>query len=415
MGMAARAFGMNPSSPITTMLHNITHGLDPKTMRDLGLIMESWAQAGATMARISGEIWQPELTGRMSNTVLKLNGMSALTNHQKIAVQMAFGSDLADLAGKSFGDLHPNLRNFMENRGVGAGEWDLLRAPGMIYTDARGVKYMSPAWFQANSKLPEAQADDLAIKLGALIEGQIALSIPEGRVSSQSTFLMGTKPGTLMGEVARSFGMYKGPAISQMINHFRRWGEMEGGWATKAGFVASLMAMQTVTGALTIQIKEKWKGRDFRPMDSTAFWIAAFLQGGGIGILGDFLSASTARSGGGIAEVVAGPEVGFVGDLGRMVLPNVAALVNGKETHFGRDTVKFLQKNNPTASLTVMGVPVSLAFDRIFWNQLQKFVDPDAERDFARAARKQAREFGNRYWWPQGDLLPGNPFSVGAK
>lgn len=393
MAMAAKAMKMNPTGPLRVMFDNMLNGIDPKTARDLGIIFDSWAQSGITMARVSGDIWQPEMTGRLSNFVLKMNGMTYLTDHQKVAVAMSFGSDLADLAGKSFDQLAPNLRNFMENRTIGAAEWDLLRAPGAIYTDARGVRHMNPNWFRANSGLPEAQANDLAIRLGGLIEDQIAYSIPEGRLRSQSAFLMGTKAGTVGGELVRSLGMYKGPAVTQMINYFRRWGEMDGGWATKAGFIGSLVAMQTVTGALTIQLKEISKGRDPRDMTRPSFWPAAFLQGGGIGILGDFLSASTARTGGGLAEVVAGPVVGLMGEVSRAV-----------QTPGG--AVDFARRNNPLASFTVGGIPVSLALDRIVWDPLQYLVDPEAAAHWRRRERSLQKNFGTQHWYRPGDLAP---------
>lgn len=345
------------------------------------------------MARVAGEIWQPEMTGRMSNSVMKLNGMSYMSDHEKVGVLMSFGSDLADMAGKSFDRLHPNMQNFMRNRGVEGREWDLLRSPAAIYTDRRGVKYMNPTWFRANSGLPGHEADDLAIKLGGLIEDQIAYSIPEGRLRSQSTFLMGTRPGTWSGELARSMGMYKGPAVTQVINYRRRWAEMNGGWATKAQIIVGLAAMQTLTGALTIQLKEVSKGRDPQDMTRPSFWARAFMQGGGIGILGDFLVASQARTGGGVAEVVAGPVVGLAGEIGRAVSGPGEAM-------------QFLQRNNPAASLTLGGIPVSLAIDRLFGDQLIQLVDPEAQERWRRAEGRMKRDYGTQSWWRRGDPLP---------
>ena len=42
-------------------------------------------------------------------------------------------------------------------------------------------------------------------------------------------------------------------------------------------------------------------------MTSPEFWGAALLQGGGLGIFGDFMVSSVSRGGRGIEETVAGP------------------------------------------------------------------------------------------------------------
>ena len=66
----------------------------------------------------------------------------------------------------------------------------------------------------------------------------------------------------------------------------------------------SLSAQLMLLGGLAVQLKEIAKGNDPRPMDSAEFWLAAVMQGGGLGIFGDFFSASTSRTGAGrVAEV----------------------------------------------------------------------------------------------------------------
>ncbi|WP_347137521.1 hypothetical protein [Paracoccus sp. SSK6] len=404
--MAAAAIDMNPNAPIKEFMKSAFTNMSARTARDLGVIMESHARASITTARTAGDIWQPEMTSRFSNFVLRANGMTAITNHEKGAVAIALGSDWADKAGLSFDQLPEGLRAFMRNRDFGSAEWDAIRAPEVTYTDYAGGKHLNPNWFRVKSKLPEAQADDIAIRFGALIEDHVEMSIPSFSLAGQSAVQFGTRPGTWGGEFVRSMGMYKGPMLSQMFNMLRRARDLKQAKYSIPLFIGGLVAMQTITGAFTIQLKEIWKGRDLRPMNTLSFWGAAMLQGGGLGILGDFLSSNTSRAGGGFTETVAGPAFGFIGDAGRAILPNAAALLNGEETHFGRDLVQFTRYNNPLASLTVGPAPVSLAFDRLFWDQFQYLVDPDAHKAWRRQERKRQREFGNSSWYPSGSLSP---------
>ncbi|MGR3521943.1 MAG: hypothetical protein ACU0FT_04235 [Paracoccus sp. (in: a-proteobacteria)] len=402
MRIAARAIGLNPNSPLKLLFGNIMKGMDPKVAKDLGFILDSWAQSSTTYARFAGDIWQPELTGRISNFVLKANGMNYLTDRERVAVAMAFGSDLAGLAGNSFDGLHPNLQNFMRNRGIEAAEWDRLRDPSVIYTDAQGGKHLNPNWFRENSSLPPNEAEDLAIRFGALIEDHIEMSIPSFSLRGRATLIGETQAGTLSGEVARSFGMYKGFALSQLFNQIRRIRELDGGPGTRAWYAAAAITQLTFAGALAVQLKEIGKGRDPRPMDQPKFWGAALLQGGGVGIFGDFFSATTSRAGGGLAETMAGPVVGLGGDVLRAVNSNVARIGKGKAPLIGRDITNLGRRYNPLATLW----PTRVALDRIVWDQMQRLLDPDAEEQWYQFEKRMKRDYGTQSWWERGDPLP---------
>ncbi len=415
MRIAAKAIGLNPNSPLKRMFGDLLSGIDRQVAKDLGFIMDSWAQSATTAARFAGDIWSPELTGRISTFVLKANGMTFLTDRARIAVAMGIGSDLAQMAGKSFGELPANLRNFMENRSIGAAEWDLLRDPAVIYIDPTGGKHLNPNWFREHSSLPEHEAQDLAIRFGAMIEDHIEMSIPSFSLRGRASVIGETKAGTVSGEFMRSFGMYKGYALSQLFNQIRRIQELDGDTGTKAWYAVSTMVQLTIMGALSVQLGEVGKGRDPRPMDDLKFWAAAALKGGGVGIFGDFFSASTSRAGGGFAETLAGPVAGLVGDVTRAIGSNIARMNEGKSPLIGRDIVDLLRRYNPAATFW----PTRVALDRMVWDQLQLLIDPEAEEQWHRFEKRQKKEYGNQSWWRRGDPLPGrapNPGNiVGAK
>ncbi len=402
MRLAAKAIGLNPNSPLKNMIGNITKGMDPKTAKDLGFILDSWAQSSATQARFMGDIWTPELTGRISSFVLKANGMTYLTDRARVSVAMAFGSDLADMAGKSFDQLPVNLQTFMRNRQITAQDWDLLRDARVIYTDPTGGKHINPNWFREHSTLPAHEAEDLAVRFGALIEDHLEMSIPTFSLRGRASVIGESKAGSLGGEMLRSFGMYKGYALSQMFNQIRRVQELDGGVGTKAAYIASAFVQLTALGALAVQLKEVAKGRDPRPMDELKFWQAAALQGGGVGIFGDFFSASTSRAGGGFAETLAGPVGGLVGDIARAAGSNVARVSEGKSPLIGRDVANLGRRYNPLATLW----PTRVALDRMIWDQLQQLIDPEAEELWHQAERKMKREYGTSSWWRRGDPVP---------
>lgn len=402
MRQAAGALGLNKGGSFAQVMTNITRGIDPQVAKDLGFIMDSWANAGAARARVFGDVWSPELSGRITNMVMKANGMEALTNHERLGVAMAFGSDLAGLSGKGFDQLHPGMQNFMRARDITARDWDLLRDPAVIYTDPQGGRHMNPAWFLEHSTLPRHEAEDLAIRFGALIEAHQDRAIPLASLRGRATTVGSTRPGTLWGEVARSFGMYKSYSFSLMFGQMELLRELPGGLAGRALFMAKFAAAMTMAGAVAVQLKETIKGRDPRPMDSADFWGAAFMQGGGLGIFGDFFSASTSRTGGGFGEVLGGPVAGVAGDVARAVGSNLARAKDGKSILLGRDLANLGRRYNPAATLWQTRV----AIDRMFWDQLQLIVDPEAARAMRQAEQRQVREYGNRSWWRRGEMFP---------
>jgi hypothetical protein len=406
MRIAAKAIALNPNAPIKNMIEISTKGIDPKMAKDLGYIFDTWFDTGAAQARFMGDIWSPELTNRVSNFVLRANGMSFLTDRERVAVSMAFGSDLADRAGKSFDELAPQLRTFMENRGISASDWDALRAPEAIYTDPRGGKHLNPNWFREHTSLDATQAEDIAIRWSALWHAHQEYAIPSASLRGRATFLGETKPGSLPGEFMRSSLMYKSYSLSVLFNQMRRVREMQGFW-TKATYASAWVAQMTLAGALAVQLKELSKGRDPRPMDDTPFWAAAFMQGGGVGIFGDFFASETSRAGGGFVETLSGPMMGVGGDVLRAVASNANRVADGKAPLIGRDVVNLARRYNPMATFQpILPVPTRVALDRMLWDQIQPFLDPEADKQFRQYEKRLERSYRTKSWWERGSFLP---------
>jgi hypothetical protein len=159
----------------------------------------------------------------------------------------------------------------------------------------------------------------------------------------------------------------------------------------------------TVLGAVAVQLKELAKGRDPRPMDGKAFWLAAIFQGGGLGIFGDFFSSETSRAGGGLAETIAGPVAGLAGDVIGAGASNIQRAAEGEDILLGRDVANLVRFNTPVASSLWY---TRLAFDRMVFDELQRFLDPEAEAVWRRQERQRQRDFGSRSWWERGERLP---------
>ena len=399
--MAAKAVGMNPRSLFMRRMALITSGATRETAAQMGYVADTLANAGSASARYLGDVWSPEITSRLADTVLRASGLSFWTDMNRLSFQMEFSGHLASQAHLAFGDIDAPLRRTLEGRGITAADWDALRDPAAMFTAPNGARFIAPMHWVEATALPRAQAEALAARLGAIIEEQMEFAVPSVSLEGRSMFLGNTAPGTFIGELARSGLMYKSYGLSVMLGQIRRVQAQPSGLA-RAAYVAQFVAGLTAFGALSVQLKQMASGRDPRPMDDATFWGAAFLQGGGVGIFGDFLTSETSRTGGGLAETIAGPVVGLAGDALRFGGANVASAVAGRDTHFGRDAVQFLRRNTPGTNLWQTRV----ALDRLVWDQLQALLDPKAAQAWAQQESARTRINHNRTWWERGAGAP---------
>jgi hypothetical protein len=236
--------------------------------------------------------------------------------------------------------------------------------------------------------------------LGFIEEGAEA-GVPTRSVLGDAVLTAGSRPGTPLGEFTRSSKQFKSFAINTLLTQYGQLIEQPRGMS-RAQYLAMFAVWFGFLGAASLQLKELVKGNDPRPMDSVAFWGAAALQGGGFGVIGDLLSASETRFGGGIGGWIAGPVVGLTEDVVRLTFGNIMQAAAGEDTNWDREIAKFIGDRTPFSSY----VPIRAAWDRMVADQIQLFLDPEAELSMRTSARNQQNNYGNASWWSRGEMLP---------
>lgn len=402
MEIAAQSVGMGGGRILTRHVELMASSATRETAARMGWVADTLATAGSGAARYLGETYAPEVTRRLADFTLRVSGLNYWTDMGRAAFKMEFAGHLADNAGRALADTDPALRQILEGRGITAADWDLLRDPAVLYTAPNGGTFISPHWFLEHTSMPRDQAEGLAMRLNAVIEEQTEFAIPTANLAGRAAFQGSAQAGTFIGEITRSGVMFKSFAMSLMINQARRF------WAQptplqRAVYAAKMAGTLTLMGALAVQLKEMAKGRDPREMNSTKFWGAAVLQGGGLGIFGDFFAASTSRFGGGFAQTLAGPVAGLAEDVFTPVASNLSRAVQGENVMLGRDISNFVRFNTPAASSIWYQ---RRAFDALVADQLQLLLDPEAQVAFDRATRRAERDYGTSLWWERGNVLP---------
>jgi hypothetical protein len=352
----------------------------------LGAIAEEWAHQASAQMRYTGEVMSNEVTRRLADGVLRVSGLSAWTQAGRWAFQMEFMGKLADEAGKSFDAVSEPLGNALARYGIDAAEWDKIRQT-QIYAPERGG-FLRP---------DDVGDDGLATKLYDMIQSETEFAVPSTSLVGRAALMGEVRPGSFAGELMRSSFMYKNFSVTLYNTHLMRMAREMGGW-NRARYAANLVIATTLMGALSLQLKEIARGKDPRPMLDPAFWGAAIAQGGGLGIIGDFMFNDYNRYGQGLGTTLSGPVAGLLEDVAKFTIGNVEEAIKRKDTHIGRESVDLIGRYMPGSSIWY----TRYAFERLLLDELQKWIDPKAAKSWAAKRTAQARDFGNDYFAPRG-------------
>ncbi|MBK3800463.1 hypothetical protein GAY33_14675 [Azospirillum brasilense] len=385
---AAKANGV----PAVKLLGSVLKQLNPASEADrafalrMGIVSSAVMDSAIGSKRFADEIVGQGITGRMASFVVRAQGLSAWTNGMKNAFMLEMMGHVADNAGKPLGEVDAPLRKMLERYGFSPADWDVIRAAPQM--EHEGARFFDPANVsdrQLGERLMEAIIEERAF---AVLE-------PDARVRQLTTG--GLQRGTFMGEMARSAMLFKSFSITMATTHLARAFIDANG--SKVAQLAALSAMLTLAGAASIQARQIITGKDPRRMDDPKFWGAAWMQGGGAGIFGDFFVSALDRSGRDFASTALGPVLGMaLNDVPRLLSSNARAFYEGEPATVGSQVARFVRQNTPGANMWYW----RLVVDRAAMDTIQSMVDPKYRQSFRRMEDRARKDYGQRFWWRPG-------------
>lgn len=276
------------------------------------------------IARISGDESAGAMT-RLQSLFFKLNGLSWWTDSFRRSVGLMMAHNMALDKAKAWGALHADRRRVLHMYGLDEAEWELMRLGDLSAADGRD--YLTPEvfdsvpdeamWAYMEQKgvgiTPARTADmreELAQKLRTFYRDRINFAVLEPDAKTRAIMHLGTSTGTVEGELIRTITQFKSfpTAFAQKVWGREIYGK-EGGKSSAAG-IAQLMLATTLFGYGSMVVKDLIRGKNPRDPSEKETWIAAMMQGGGLGIYGDFLFGNHTRYGGNLASNLAGPTFG---------------------------------------------------------------------------------------------------------
>lgn len=339
------------------------------------------------------------ITGRMAEVVIRAQGLAHHTQVLRDSIGSQVQAHFGDVAHLNWTALPEIDRRTLTTYGMKADDWNAVRGsvnqglidPARVAREGEGVKR------------------DAAVKMLGAIAAIQRTAVPEANAVTRGLALGSSRPGTFEGEALRSIVQYKGfPMAAFLMHSFRALESLrdgEGQWF-RGQYLASLMITTTVLGALSLQLKNLAAGKDPEPMygdNGAKFWASAFAQGGAGGIFADQVKSMFAAQRIGDPARLMTPTGGFMLDGLGLTTGNIQDSIAGRESHAGREALRFANKYTPDVWYT------RLAMDRLVWDTLQKMVDPEAADTFSRMQERARKEQSTQFYWRPGSTEPRAP------
>ncbi len=393
---------------------------DRRMIQTQGLMVDS-VRSG--LQRFYEGLGQSSFTGRLANAVMRVSGMTAINDIRKGAFGLSLMSEIGNQInlGKTFDQLADSDVRALRNWGISRAEWDtwkLAKLDNMAGVDhiltPESISRIPDDALRAAHVIGQVDGPEVAASarraaivklLGAVnTESEFAIVTPGWR--ERAAFYGAQQRGTYQGEIVRSWFQFKSFPWAFFQRGMDAVANMDGA-TSKAVMTSWLLFSTTAAGMMIMQVRDMLAGKDPRKVwpeggyDKAKFWAQAFIQGGALGIYGDFLTgAGSNRYGSGILESLSGPTLGTMLDLG-LVQPveTIKNTLQGKETHYGAKLVQGAKGFVPGGNLWY----ARAAMDHLVWQRAMEAMSPGY---LTTIRQKTMKENQQDWWWRPGEATP---------
>ena len=290
---------------------------------------------------------------RSVNTFMKLNLAAWWTDNLKMSAAIMFASDVGDAIsrGVKHGDLSDELSRSLGRSGIGAAEWRVISKTktldynGNPLAEPEAIRNLDDSVFEQylksqNRRVTKRAVNDARTRIEEQLRAyyidmsEYSVLTPDAKTNRlmQKHHQRGSFQGEFwrMVMMLKSFGIgfiqkslgqevfgrgYQyNPSIGVTRNALRALKENRNG---EFANVLSLMSGMTALGYGAMYAKDLAKGKEPASLEDPRTYARAILQGGGLGILGDFLvgEALNNRYGHSPLATLAGPAGGTIEDV----------------------------------------------------------------------------------------------------
>lgn len=388
-----------------TALNDVFNQFGKKDQKQLSYILgvgfENWI--GDVHARHGANDSGVGTISKLHQLFFKLNGMRWWNNAQKTGMARMLSADLATYKNRAYSGVPKETTRLLGLYGIGETEWNLIRnvetkaADGRDYITPNAIDDLTNdlidpvvAAKEGNLNVTDTMRlkyrDELKTKLSAYFVDSADAAIPTPGARERAIMNQGHERGTVIGEALRLFAQFKSFPITILTKGMGR--------ASATGGVVAMAQMfigMTVLGYAAMSVKDILRGKEPLNVFNPKNWkdgnvlISAMLQGGGLGIYGDFLFGRANDYGGTFTTTLLGPAAQTADDLYDLTFESLE-----KGIDFG-DVLKNVYRNTPFINLFW----TKAAFDYLIYYGIMEKVQPG----FLRRMEKRAKRDGNQEYF----------------
>jgi hypothetical protein len=434
--------GVGRIQTIAYMLASVGRGTAERqeVLADAGAYAHGYANA-VQRAGTPRDAWRrdgfPGFVSWVSAHFMNTTGLPRLLDaFQANAVKGVLMARLGRAIDQEFAEIEPHQQAALSAYGITPEEWSLLRSstdPSMVEgnrwltpsdavnSDPAATEALLRSRGQLGANAAQATIDsavrkfqyELGDKLGMYLNDAADHAVVRPGSREQGIVLGAAQPGTAEYFMRRAVGQFKMWPLAATTQILGR--DIARSLSTKEMLsnIGIMVALSTVGGALRMAVNDAAVGRPQQDYTKPLTLLAAFAQGGGLGIYSDFLFGETNRMGGGIVSTVAGP---LVGEADRFI--NIFSRFKadlredpGKAMqHMWPDLVHWgLVQHIPFANL----IYLKGTLDYLLWYHIFEASSPGWwERVNRRLQKEQGRTMVG---YRPGGGIPYTPFGIGAR
>jgi hypothetical protein len=333
---------------------------------------------------------------KLQRTFFKLNLLQWWTNSLKEGAMLGMGNYVAKQRNIAFNNLDSKFKRLINHFGIDEKIWNTIRKmdvekaeDGKEFFSVRQIDNLSDDTIKSLANLDKMSKrqidifkDNLKTKVSGMFLDRSTYAVIEPDARTRSFMKGGLHAGTFWGEAARFMFQFKAfplailqKAMGREISSFRAGNYGEGFWG-----VVSLIVGSGMFGYISMTAKDLIRGKSPKDPTKKKTFFNAMLQGGGLGIYGDFLFGQS-FSGLDILATAGGPaatEFAKAGNAFRYAF-------QGEFSKAGKAAYKSVVGNTPFLNLFYL----KTAFDYAIGYQIMETLSPGHLRKMEKRMKKE--------------------------
>ncbi len=376
---------------------------DREVARTLFYVASAAQGSSLAGARFADDVGRGGMTAWLAGLTNRISGLAAMTDAGRQAPMMVQAAMMARYAAAKteWDALEPGMREAAQRYGIGAQDWDfIMRATPTTHPDMDGTAWLMPE----NVVAMGGAAVEAGRKYGDWMVALGSLAVNEPRLLTRAitsgAVIGDARQGSTLRLMASNVFFAKSFPITVIINHTLP--AMRAATQGRFGHLAAVGAGSMVFGALALQLRQIISGKTPQDTEDPKFWLRAALQGGGLGLFGDFLLGDYTRYGNSPFGAALGPAVSTIEQLAKA--GDLYGVAGGEwdARDYAADVFKIGSREIPGINLWYS----RLVVERMLLNQVEKMIDTQYDARMRRVEKQMQKQSGQEFWWRPGKMLP---------